>query len=145
MNKENRPTVGVGLLVVRGNKVLLGKRQPTHARGEYGGVGGHFEYQESLEGALLRELSEEAGPNLKVKNLKLLAISNMTRYPPRHFVVVSFVAEWESGEPEANHEVASWKWYDLNDLPSPLYSATAQDIEAYKTGRMHFDDAKQGA
>lgn len=144
MKTIEHPKIGVGLLVIKGDKVLLGKRRTPHADGEYGGPGGHFEHLESLEGAILRELAEEAGPKLKVDDLQFLALSNMTRYAPKHFVVVSFIAKWVSGEPEIMeaNSTESWGWYDLDNLPGPLYAATANDIEAYRSGKNYFDDAK---
>jgi 8-oxo-dGTP diphosphatase len=44
-----RPKVGIGLLLVRGNDIFLGKRKGSHAEGEYAGSGGHLEGQESFE------------------------------------------------------------------------------------------------
>jgi hypothetical protein len=40
-------------------------------------------------------------------------------------------------------KLESWGWYDIDKLPSPLYAAVLTDIEAYKTGRMYFDDASE--
>jgi len=70
----NRPQVGVGLLIVKGNKVLLGKRKGSHGEGEHAGPGGHLELGETIEECVLRELAEEAGPNIKIKNLRFLCL-----------------------------------------------------------------------
>ena len=45
-------------------------------------------------------------------------------------------AEPQLLEPES---CESWGWYDLDDLPSPLFSSVEQAIESYKTGRNFFD------
>jgi 8-oxo-dGTP diphosphatase len=75
MGTEERPKIGVGLLVVKNNHVLLGKRRANHGDGEYSGPGGHFEHLESIEGAMLRELAEKAGPQLRVKILVCLRLA----------------------------------------------------------------------
>jgi 8-oxo-dGTP diphosphatase len=137
-----RPKVGVGLLIVRGNKILLGKRKGSHGEGEYGGTGGHMEHLESFEETALRELLEEAGPDIKVKNMRFLCITNLTAYAPKHYVDVGMVAEWDSGEPQITEpdKKESWGWYDLDNLPSPFFSVMENYITAYKTGQIYFTD-----
>lgn len=67
--EPERPKVGIGLLLVKDGKILLGKRKGAHRAGEYSGPGGHLELLESFEDCVLRELEEEAGANVKVKNI----------------------------------------------------------------------------
>ena len=45
MDKELRPKVGIGVLVFKGGKVLLGKRKNKDGLGDgqYAGTGGHLE------------------------------------------------------------------------------------------------------
>jgi 8-oxo-dGTP diphosphatase len=129
--------VGVGLLIVKdGRKVLIGKRKGSHGAGEYGGIGGHLHYGESLEQGVLRELSEECG--VQVKNLRLLCISDL--FTPKHYVDVGFVADWESGEPQTLEpdKIEGWEWCDMDDLPENLFGTEREYIEAYKTGKMYF-------
>jgi 8-oxo-dGTP diphosphatase len=61
-------------------------------------------------------------------------------YAPKHYVDIGMIAEWESGEPQVMEpeKLESWGWYDLDDLPSPLFNAITNYIEAYKTGRKYF-------
>ncbi|MCA9349918.1 NUDIX domain-containing protein, partial [Candidatus Saccharibacteria bacterium] len=42
---------------------------------------------------------------------------------PKHYVDITFVADWESGEPQntAPEETSEWVWCALDDLPSPLF------------------------
>jgi 8-oxo-dGTP diphosphatase len=53
----------VGALLVRGDRLLLGRRAPDRAwlPGAWGVFGGHIEAHESAEQALRRELREELG------------------------------------------------------------------------------------
>lgn len=44
-----RPKVGVGVLIVDGNKILLGKRKNAHGDGCWAPPGGHLEFGESWQ------------------------------------------------------------------------------------------------
>lgn len=137
-----RPQVGVGLLLLKDRKALLGKRLNAHGDGEYGGPGGHLELGETIKQCVLRELEEEAGSNIKIKKLVFLCLINLRRYSPKHYAHIHMVAEWESGEPK-NMEPdkrEAWKWYDIGNLPSPLFGTTEEAIEAYKTGKNFFEN-----
>ena len=136
-----RPKVGVGLLLIKNGKILLGRRKGSHGTGEYGGTGGHLEQMESFEACILRELAEEAGPGLRIRNLRFLCVSNLKKYAPKHYVDIGMVAEWEAGEPQLMEpeKLEGWAWYDLDDLPEPLFGVERKYIEAYKTGRIYFE------
>ncbi len=138
----NRPQVGVGLLIVKGNKVLLGKRKGSHGEGEHAGPGGHLELGETIEECVFRELAEEAGPNIKIKNLRFLCFINLRRYAPKHYAHIHMVANWKSGEPKVMELDRNeyWNWHDIQKLPKPLFGTTPEAIEAYKTGKTFFEN-----
>lgn len=69
-----RSHVGMGILVMRGDKVLLGKRRGSHGAGYYAAPGGHIEFGESFAAAAAREVREETA--LEITNLRLLAVGN---------------------------------------------------------------------
>jgi 8-oxo-dGTP diphosphatase len=135
---DTRAKVGVGVLVIKDGKVLLGKRKNAHGADEYGGPGGHLEYGETIEQTALREIGEECG--IKVKNLQMLCVSDLLTYFPKHYVDIGFTAEWESGEPEVlePHKLESWDWYDIDKLPAKLFGCVTAYVESYKTGRKYF-------
>ncbi|MEN9647660.1 MAG: hypothetical protein RLY57_464 [Candidatus Parcubacteria bacterium] len=141
MEKENKPKVGVGIMILKEGKVLLGKRKSSHGSGQYAFPGGHFEYMESFEQSALRELSEECG--IKIQNLRFQFLANLTEYTPKHYVHVGLIAEWKSGEPEIlePEKCDGWNWYNLDNLPSPLFKACELAFESYKTGFI-FKDSK---
>ncbi len=70
------PKVGVGVMILKEGKVLLGKRKGSHGAGEYSFPGGHLEYMESFEDCARREIEEECG--IKVKNLRFQYLTNTT-------------------------------------------------------------------
>lgn len=134
--------VGVGLMVIKDGRILMGRRKGSHGADEYGGPGGHLETGETIEQCALRELAEEAGPDIKVKNLGFLCLLNMRRYLPKHYAHIQMVAEWESGEPRnmEPEKRESWDWYDINNLPQPLFGTTPTAVIAYQTGQKFFEE-----
>lgn len=122
MDEEKKfPKVGVCAIVIKDGKILLGKRKGGHAEGTWGFTGGHLEFGETLEECVKREAMEETG--IKIKNLKLSAITNDIFDYGKHYVTIYFVADLASGtpkiaEPDRFHE---WKWFEWNALPKPLF------------------------
>lgn len=140
MEAEQKPKVGVGILIFKNGKGLLGKRKGELGRGEYGSLGGHVELQERLEDAIKREVMEESG--LTLKNVSYLCTTNLRKYAPKHYLDIAFTAEVESGEPEVKEpdKLESWGWYDIDNLPQPLFAAVPHYIQAYKTGKTFFEE-----
>ena len=125
-----RPLVGVGVMIMKDGKVLLGRRKGAHGSTTYGWCGGHLEFGETLEQCSAREVLEETG--LTVKSLKLLCVSNIVSYG-NHYIDIEFIGEVEPGEPRIlePERVESWNWYSMDDLPSPLFKAVELAINSY--------------
>ncbi|KAA0206128.1 NUDIX domain-containing protein [Candidatus Uhrbacteria bacterium] len=136
---ELHPRVGVGVLIFKDGKVLMGRRKNAHGDGEYCGPGGHLEHLETFEECAMRETMEEVG--IEITNVRFLCVSNLRKYAPKHYVDIGIVADWKSGEPRVMEpdKREDWAWYDLEDLPSPLFGVESEYIEAYKTGKAYFD------
>jgi 8-oxo-dGTP diphosphatase len=141
MTQETHPRVGIGIMIVKDGKVLVGKRKGSHGAGEYSFPGGHLEYMESFEVCALREIEEECG--VVIKNLRFLVLTNTKAYAPKHYVHIGFVADWESGEPEVREpdRYESWDWYGLDELPSPLFKTIPDMLDAYHNG-VYYRDSK---
>ncbi|MEK7588511.1 MAG: NUDIX domain-containing protein [Patescibacteria group bacterium] len=137
--EDQRPKVGMGVLIFKEGKILLGKRKGSHGEGHYSAPGGHLEYMESFEDCIVRETLEESG--ITIKNLKFIHVANVFSYAPKHYVNICLSAEWESGEPKVlePEKCESWSWYGLDDLPDPLFIQTKLAIENYKSGN-HFNN-----
>jgi len=131
--------VGIGVVVVKDDKILLGKRKGSHGEGDYAFPGGHMEFGESIEGAAVREIKEETG--LTVINVRFLRVMNFKHNSGKHYVDIGLVADWESGEPERLEpdRIEGWDWYDVDNLPSNLFEPCKSAIESYKTGLNYFD------
>lgn len=135
---NDRPRVGIGILVFKKGKLLLGKRKGSHGAGEYGFPGGHLEFGESFEECAKRECKEEAG--VEIKNVRFLRLSNMRKYG-KHYVDIALVADWASGKPKTMEpdKMDNWAWYDPEDIPTPLFGDINLSLESLKTGKNFFD------
>jgi len=131
---EQKSLVGIGVMIMKDGKVLLGKRKGSFGSGEYAFPGGHLEYMESFLECAKRETREESG--IEIKNVQFKYLGNLKEYTPKHFIHVGIIADWESGEPNIMepYKCDGWGWYDLNNLPTPLFFATKLGIDSYKEG-----------
>ncbi len=123
-NHVDRPLVGVAAIVIRGDKVLMGKRIGAHGAGSYHFPGGHLEYGESWEDCVIRETREEAG--IEIKNIKFAAVTNdIFEQERKHYITIFMTAELASGEPRIMEpeKCEGWDWYGWNELPRPLFLA----------------------
>ena len=136
-----KPGLGVGVMILKDNKVLLGLRNPNkekssselNGQGTWTMPGGKVEYMEKLADAAKRELEEET--SLIANDLKLICISDdMTdtaHYVTAGFLVNEYSGEIKTMEPET---ILEWKWFDINNLPSNMYKPSKKVIEKYSKG-----------
>ena len=132
--QAKRPEVGVGVLILRGNMALLGKRLGAHGEGYYAPPGGHMEAGESIAQTARREVAEECG--LTITNIKLVSVGTYCWGEHHYYVDVDVVCEALDGEPRnlEPDRCEGWNWYDLEALPSPLFIVVQRIIASYKTG-----------
>lgn len=131
--------MGVGVTILRGDTVLLGKRRGSHGAGEYSTPGGHLDHLESFADCARRETREECG--LEIANVRFQFVANVTLYAPRHYVHLGLLADWVAGEPQAREpeKCEGWEWHPLDALPQPLFEMTRLALEALRSGTTFFD------
>ncbi len=129
--------VGIGVIILDDNKILLGHRC-TNGK-DTGGIfepgswtlpGGKQEYEETILEGAKREVKEET--NLDISELEVFgAVDDFGE--DRHFVTLFVKATKYTGELKVMEvdKLDEWKWFDLNDLPSNLYSPSKKEIEAF--------------
>src|SRR5437868_8435563 len=108
------PIVGVGAVIVEGDRVLLVKRGKAPLVGEWSIPGGLLELGETLRQAAEREAFEETG--LVVRATELLGVfdrvipdeQHRTIY---HYVLIDFLCENISGELRASGDAAEARWF----------------------------------
>jgi len=134
--------VGVGVMILKDNKVLLGERVGSKTGNDHHAfTGGHLEFGESFEDCAIRETREEAG--IEITNVRFHHLANMI-YKDMQYVHIGILADWKSGNPTAlePHKCKSWRWYSLTNLPKPIMKASSLQLEYYKTNRPYIGTIK---
>jgi 8-oxo-dGTP diphosphatase len=108
-----RPHVGVSISVFRDGRVLLATRTKPPYAGLFTLPGGHLEAGERVADAALRELEEETGVTAELvgfnQYVEIIASPDADGLT-RHFVILSFVARWISGDGTAGPEAGEILW-----------------------------------
>ena len=121
-----RPFVGIGIVVIKGDHVLLCQRGKPPGVGTWTLPGGAQDLGETCEQAARRELMEECG--LAVGPLHFCAHVDTIRRDDTgrirfHYTILDFAARWEAGEPVAGSDVTSAVWAPMDALePFGLWS-----------------------
>jgi 8-oxo-dGTP diphosphatase len=116
------PRVGVGVIVKKGDRVLLIRRLGAHGQGTWSTPGGHLEYGESPEACATRETKEETG--VDIANVCALGYTNdVFEGSGRHYITLWMAGEHRSGEATvaAPYEASEVGWYAWDALPEPLF------------------------
>lgn len=93
------------------DRVLLG-RQPIWAPGMYSCLAGFVEPGESLEGAVAREVWEEAG--IRIRSATYMASQP---WPFPQSLMIGFTARSDGGEPVADpHEIEDVRWFTRDEV-----------------------------
>jgi len=118
--EKTRPGVGVGVLITRNKRILLGKRKNSHGEGTWAPPGGHLEWYESVSSCAKREVKEETGLDIVVLTPNSVATTN-DFFPEdgKHYVTLfvkgyNHLQEPKVMEPDKCEE---WKWYDWREIP----------------------------
>ena len=126
-------------MIIKKGAVLLSKRRGSHGEGEFAFPGGHLEYMEGFADCAQRETSEECG--IQIDNIRFQFLANVTKYTPKHYVHIGLVANWKSGEPKVlePEKSESWVWYDIENLPEPIFEMCKLAFISKGTGTNYFD------
>ena len=109
----DRPIVGVGVVVFRGDEVLLIKRAKEPVSDRWSIPGGAQEIGETVREAALREVAEETGLEIEIVGL-IDVVDGITRDADGraryHYTLVDFAARWRAGEARAASDAAAVRW-----------------------------------
>ena len=139
MDEQKKVGVGFGVMILKNGKVLLGKRHvdPEKASSLLNGAGtwtmpgGKMHFGETFEQGAKREVMEETG--MKLSKVSVICVNN-DMVETAHFVTIGLFSDSFQGEPKVMEpdEITEWHWFDLNNLPSPIYFPSAKVLENYK-------------
>lgn len=116
------PKVGVGVILVKENKVLLLKRKNAHGEGTWGFPGGHLEFNEEFEECVKREVEEETG--ITVSNIRFAGLTNdIFEKENKHYITVFMLCDWNAGEAQIKEpeKCVAQEWFAWENLPQPLF------------------------
>ncbi len=127
-----RPIVGVGALIYETGRVLLIQRGNEPLKGWWSLPGGAIELGEKAEAALLREVLEETGLELKID--RLAEVFDRVLYDEEgqveyHYVVIDWICSRAGGEMHAGSDASDVRWFCREDLTEvQLTSGTLEVI-----------------
>ena len=112
--------VGVGAIIIEGNRVVLVKRAHPPLQAEWSIPGGVLEVGELVREAAVREALEETG--LVVETGELLGVfDRVLRNPEKrvqyHYVLIDFLCRRVAGELSAASDAAEVRWFTREELP----------------------------
>jgi ADP-ribose pyrophosphatase YjhB (NUDIX family) len=121
MSREypDRPFVGVGVVVWRGDEVLLIERGKSPVSGNWSLPGGKQELGETVRETAHREIKEETGVDIEI--VDLLDVVDLVRRDDAgrvrfHYTLVDFTARWQAGELVAGDDASDARWVRYEDL-----------------------------
>lgn len=131
---QTHSVVGVGVVVLKGDHVLLIRRGQPPRQGEWSIPGGRHELGETVRETAVREVLEETG--VSIANLALVDVVDVVAPPEERaqrisWTLIDFRADWAGGEPRAGGDAAAAEWVPLDRLDSlGLWSETIRVITA---------------
>ncbi len=137
MNERDYPTrpfVGVGVVVWRGDEVLLIQRGKGPRKGQWSIPGGMQEVGETAREAGVREVREETGANIEIDALVDVVdtiIRDKDGAVRTHYTLVDYVGRWIGGSLMAGDDAQAAVWAPYTELLQyGLWAETLRIIEA---------------
>ncbi len=125
------PLVGVGAIIIEGDRVLLVKRAHPPIQGQWSIPGGVLEVGELVREAAIREAREETG--LIVEPGELLGVydrilRDAEQRVQYHYVLIDFLCRRVGGELLAASDAAEVCWFTREELPALELAEDTLDV-----------------
>ncbi|MBX5147291.1 NUDIX domain-containing protein [Rhizobium lentis] len=130
------PGLGVGLVILRNDRILLYKRVNAPEAGHWNIVGGKVDHMEPAETAARREAEEETG--LTIGRIERIGMTEQIIDADRqHWISILYLARDIKGEPQLTEpdKLSDFGWFPLTELPTPLSAFTKAAIAALPAGQ----------
>jgi 8-oxo-dGTP diphosphatase len=125
------PLVGVGTIIIEGDRVLLVKRAHPPIQGQWSIPGGVLEVGEMVREAAIREAREETG--LIVEPGELLGVYDRILRDPEnrvqyHYVLIDFLCRPTGGELLAASDAAEVHWFRRQEIPALRLAEDTEEV-----------------
>jgi 8-oxo-dGTP diphosphatase len=125
------PLVGVGAIIIEGERVVLVKRAHPPIQGQWSIPGGVLEVGEMVREAAIREAREETG--LIVEPGELLGVYDRILHDAEkrvqyHYVLIDFLCRRLGGELSTASDAAEVRWFTREELPALNLAEDTQDV-----------------
>ena len=94
-------------------------------------------HKDGLKENRLQKIYEETEIRVNNDDLDLISVTDDI-LKDAHFVTIGYLCIKYNGEPKVMEpdEITEWRWFDLNNLPSPIYFPSAKVLENYKKKKL---------
>ncbi|MFA6533731.1 MAG: NUDIX domain-containing protein [Patescibacteria group bacterium] len=132
-NPQGQPnfvTIASGPVIIKDGKVLLDK----HGDDFWKFPGGAVESGNSFEENAKREVKEELGVEVELKGEPYIISFTREKDGKEELVIlIHYLAEIISGEPQAGQDVVEFGWHDVNSLPADCAPNIKPVVEYFRT------------
>jgi ADP-ribose pyrophosphatase YjhB (NUDIX family) len=127
------PSPAVSVLILKNDRVLLGKRSGnSFAGGKWCLPCGYIEYNEDFMTAATREVLEETG--LEVEIEAIVNVNSNFLSEKIHSVVIVLLAYIKGGTEKPGDDITELGWFCSGNLPEMAFEADVHIIERYFAG-----------
>lgn len=125
------------LILYEKGKILLLKQTKPNG-GNYTLVGGNIEKNEYAKSSLIRESFEEAGINLKAKDLQLVHVLQKNTTREQRIVFYFKAYRWEGKvRSKERDKFKAAEWFALDSLPKNLTATVRHVMKEYRKGNLY--------
>jgi 8-oxo-dGTP diphosphatase len=113
------PVPAVGVVILKGNEILLVRRGTEPIRGRWSLPGGVVELGETVRQAAERETQEECGVQIQATEV-IEVLDAITRdddgHIRFHYVLTELLADYVSGTPAPDSDALEARWFSLDGI-----------------------------
>jgi 8-oxo-dGTP diphosphatase len=129
--RRRLPALTVDGILIENHSILLVRRRHSPFEGAWALPGGFVEYGETTEHAVIREVLEETGLNIRI--LQLIGVySDPHRDPRGHTVTVAYLVERVSGTLNAGDDARTVKFFKMDELPDLAFDHSSIVKDAFQ-------------
>ena len=133
--------IGCEAWIIRDDKILLLKRGDGDYKGTWSLPGGHLEFLERIDEAIIRELKEELDIEITPNNVELIAVTDDLRPQlGQHYLHATFKVAIGDQEPKCNEpdKCSELRWFPVDKLPENIFPFQAKIFNTIKTKGSYF-------